>query len=179
MRNRYYLLTLLVLLIGGIVFSKPLLAQQYGQMKDTFNKYKIEFPLAWKAVKSPHSKDLIKAEFEKNKETGLQVRIYKTKSNFKNFVDWYVGNYTKQMTQHYHQSTLTVLKKQFSKPPSPRWFYVSFDFTQKPGYRYYVIQYVFPRQNEMFVLQAGCPYAERHSFESTVLRMAKSLTFLK
>lgn len=179
MINLKTLITVAILVFYMILASQSLYSQEYGVLEDAVNKYKMEFPLDWKLLKKPHSKDLIKAEINKNNETGLQVRIYNNKNSFEKFVDWYVDDYIKQMTTHYKGSSMNIKKKGYSKHPLPKWYAVSMEFSQKPGKNYYVIQYLMPRKDQVFLFQAGCPSEEKESFEKVVTRMVKSVSFLK
>ncbi len=173
-----FIKALIIVLCAGVWLCMPLRAQagQYAILDDLVNNYSLELPASWKITKKSLSKDLIKASAEKDRNTGIQVRLYETNKPFDEFIKWYIEDYIDQMKNH-HQARLDIIKEGYLSKKGMRYYYVCIDFTNSRNERYYVKQYLFSGSGNVCILQFGTPYAEKDENEKYIDHAAKTFQF--
>ena len=141
--------------------------------------YRLKYPTTWNARSMPHSKDLIKADFSsKDRNAGVQLRIYGNKSrDFKKFCTWYVSRFQKDMTSHWG-GKMPVIQKKFTNIGPYKGFVVTFDFKRRDGGHYFLKHHVWPKGNQVYLFQSGCPFDKKGPYEKQMDAMARSFRFL-
>lgn len=164
----------LIIVCFFLAYPNHLLA---GVLIDNINGYSFEYPDQWKAKKFPNSKNLIKGEINKNNNTGMQIRVYPSKEDFREFVQDYVNDFMQQMQKHW-SGQMVIISKEYTIVSGYDCFVVSFDFTRKDKKRWFFKQYLWPRDNDVLIIQSGTTYQLRSLNEPLIDEVAKSLKFI-
>lgn len=168
---------LIVLMFVFIVFFNSSHVQA-DVFEDFVNGYSLEYPFGWKAQAFPDLKDLIKAEINKDNNTGVQIRIYQAKKDFRDFIEWYVDDFMGQMQRHWG-GNMVVYDQKFTTIAGHECFVVIFDFTRRDNKHWFFKQYLWPADNGILVLQSGTLFELRLLNEPEIDSIAKSLKFIK
>jgi hypothetical protein len=136
-----------------------MLAEQFEKYVDGLNNFSVEYPASWKAYKLPHSKNLIKASFEKDKGTAFEVRVYPSSQSFEDFIVWYIEDYTLQMTTR-GKSLVEPLDEKLVQTQGENCFVSTLKLKNSHG-DWFVQQVIFPGQGKYYVLQFGTPWQAR------------------
>lgn len=153
-------------------------AENYAKFEDAINKYILEYPSSWELIKTPNSKNLIKAQINQTKQSGVQVRIYNNNKPFNEFLDWYIKDYKNQMLGH-HSGTMVVLSEKATQPNELKSYNYTVNFTNNKNQQWFIKQYLWPRGNKVYLMQCGTEYAKKDAFEKTIDNIAGSFRFTK
>lgn len=164
---------LFVLCYPGITKAKT-----YTTLLDTVNKYSLQYPYNWSVIKTPLSKNLIKAHINKDNNSGIQIRIYKNNKSFNDFLKWYKKDYQTQMLGH-HGGSIVLLSEKHSKPNEPKSYNYAINFSNKQNQQWYIKQYLWPRGNQVYLMQCGTEYINKDSFEKSIDAIANSFRFTR
>ena len=167
-----------ILFIAVVTFFFNQNYVQAGIFEDPVNGYSFEYPFGWKAQGFPNSKNLIKGEINKGKDIGVQIRIYPTKGDLRNFTEWYVEDFMQQMQKHWG-GNMVVFDQQFTIVARHECFVVSFDFTRRDNKRWFFKQYLWPIDKGILILQSGTLFKLRLLNEPEIDSIARSLRFIK
>ena len=110
-------------------------------------------------------------------QTGMQFRLYHTRKEIKDFIDWYIHDYIKQMEGHWQGSKMKFT--QISVPHAGKIYYTtSFTYKQTNGTVYIIHHYFWELDNKVFVILGGVPEREQLKHELQFDYIAQSVRFL-
>ena len=178
MQNKYEKYLGFVFLVAAFIVLLMQCSAVAGILEDSVNGYSFEYPFGWKAQVFPDSKDLVKAEINKEANTGVQIRIYKTKRDLRNFLEWYVEDFMRQMQKHWG-GDMVVYDQKFANVAGQECFVVMFDFIRRDNKRWFLKQYLWPVDNGVLVLQSGTLFELRLLNEPEIDSIARSLKFVR
>ena len=167
-----------LLLGAAIVFWVFCNYAQAQVLEDKVNGYSFEYPFDWKAKVFPDSTNVIKGEINKDNNSGLQIRKYPNKGDFRKFVEGYVEEFMQQMQKHWG-GEMIIIDKQFTIAAGYECFVISFDFTRRDNKRWFFKQYLWPMETGVLVLQSGTLFELRAFNEPLIDGIAQSLKFIK
>ncbi len=168
----------LIILIAAILFSLNCEYVQAQVLEDLAFGYSLEYPFDWQARVFPDSKNLIRGEINKNNNTGIQLRIYPHVGEFHKFVDWYVDDFMQQMQKHWG-GEMVISHEEFTIVAGYECFVISFDFTRRDNKHWFFKQFIWPKEDNMLILQSGTLFELRALNEPSIDWIAKSLKFNK
>ena len=138
---------------------------------DKKNRFKISYPATWRIKGNPQARLIIADINNQDNSSGLQIRIYKKNNlSFQKFARWYVKNFLKDM-----KNTKT-LSAEFCYVGEYPGFIATFD--AKTRNNYFLMSYLIPRGEQVFVFQSGTPFKNHSKIEPILNSIAFSFTFL-
>ena len=170
-KKAYFLIIIIAVVVMVLSSQIDLWAQV---LKDEQNGYSFEYPFGWQAKVFKNSRNLVKGEIVKDKDTGLQIRIYETKNNLQDFVEWYTADFIRQMEGHWG-GDMVVFDQQFTNIAGRECFVVIFDFVRKDNKRWFLKQHMWLIEGGILVLQSGTPFELRLLSEPDIYKIARSL----
>jgi len=173
---------IMILVIMGILFignKGNARASEYKEYIDKKNGFRLLYPVEWNVRSTPDSKDLIKADFfSKNDNSGLQVRIYKKgRRSFQDFADRYANRFKQSMEKHWG-GTMKIIEKKQTKDYPNEGFLVSFDFKRRDKKRWFLASYLWPKQDKIYVFQAGSKFSDMKREKQKYAKIARSFKFI-
>lgn len=140
------------------------LAVQAEVLEDKTNGFRLQYPSDWQVTKFPNSADLVKANINKDKSAGLQVRIY---SKFH------------RSDARLFRSKYLLLEKNSVTINGKAGFVISFDLARGDGSRWFLKQFLIPRGSSVYVLQSGTVLESREENEPLLDGIGNSLEFIE
>jgi hypothetical protein len=200
---KYYLLTgLMVILIIGcsnnptksiekpvvtqepvVVTSEPscidgLCTDNKTAYIDQTNGFQLQYPDAWEVQNMSLSKSLIKANFNKDGQTGAQLRV---ETNvivpLQVFINSSKQQFIKGMESHW-QGDMQTLDEGSLYLSQETCVFIAYHFIRGDQKSYFFKHYFWKKDQTVYYFQAGTPYSERVKVEPLLDQMANSLQFI-
>ncbi|MBN1998669.1 hypothetical protein JW935_14005 [candidate division KSB1 bacterium] len=160
--------TLNTITVTFCLFLVPnVFAEDFKLFVDKEYGYSIEYPSSWKA-KIYRSGIVIADITSKDKKSGLQIRMTRSKNSVEEFIDLYVRSFEKDMRA-------TLIEKTESRIGSFTGYKIS--FTAKRGRTVYFLKsYILPVRatSTFYIFQSGTPQKKREHIEPVLDDMAAS-----
>jgi len=150
----------------------------FSVFRDTAEDYLIRYPRDWILKDNTSMGHMIRADITKDKNTGLQIRVHKTvSSDFHRYVDLYVMQFIEDMKEHW-KGSLRETGRRFEEIGTSSGCLVTMEFERGDGTKWFFKQYLWPRKDDVYILQCGTPLESRLENEPMLDRIAATFEFL-
>ncbi len=146
--------------------------------QDKAENYLIRYPHDWNLKDNTSAGHMIRADITKDKNTGLQIRIHGAVSaDFDRYVDSYVEQFVEDMKEHW-KGSIRETGRRFEEIGANSGCLVTIVFERKDGTNWFFKQYLWPRKDEVHILQCGTPLESQIENEPILDRIAATFEFL-
>jgi hypothetical protein len=146
--------------------------------RDQTNGFELRYPSRWKAQDLSHSSDLIKANFDKDQQSGAQLRVETLPGvSLRNFIDSNKRQFKKDMETHWRGRLETLAEGSLAGSEEPCTV-IAYRFKSEDGAHYFFKQYFWKKGATIYYFQAGTPVSERARVEPLLDEMARSMRFI-
>ena len=158
--NKILCVMLLMIGYGGIVEAKVFSDKEYG--------YLFHYPDDWVAGLYRSGVVLSEAN-DRTKDSGFQVRMYRTSQAFKSYAKAYASDTERSMSA-------SLIRGDFGYTKNSDYYEMEFDAVRN-GKQYYLYHkiIVFRGQKQVLVIQAGCVQSKRNRDAKIIKEIADSL----
>ena len=159
-----------------LFFTEIACAELFYQ--DRVNGFSVYYPENWQAQDLSTSRDLIKANFNKDRQSGAQLRVEKIGTVSKQrFIDSNSTQFVSEMENHWKGTMRRLEQGALADSREPCTF-ISYLFKRPDGTNYFFKHYIWKNGSRVYYIQSGTPEAERANIEPLLDHMARSLDFL-
>jgi len=143
---------------------------------DSKGGYKLKYPSNW-MLEDGGDNEMIRANIAKDTSVGLQIRMLENKNlDFDDFAEQYLLKFENEMTTHWNGSIRQVSSRSsfISDVYSNR---TAFEFSRTDSERWYLIEYIWQKDEKIITFQCGIMYEKLIKFELILDSIADSFEF--
>ena len=143
---------------------------------DSKGGYKLKYPTNW-MLEDGGDNEMIRADIAKDTSVGLQIRMLENKNlDFDDFAEQYLLKFENEMTTHWNGSIRQVSSR--SSFISDVYFNrTAFEFSRTDSERWYLIEYIWQKDEKIITFQCGIMYKKLIKFEPILDSIADSFEF--
>ena len=165
----------------GFVTDKEITDSNYKDWKtftDEKGGFKFKYPYDW-MLEDGGGNPMIRADIAKNTLVGLQVRMFTNNNvDFDDFVVEYLNTFKSDMVDHWSGAIVqTSTESSFSN--DVHFNRTTFQFSRKDGEQWYLIEYLWEKEDKVVTFQCGIAIDKVQEFESILDSIADSFEYLK
>jgi hypothetical protein len=141
---------------------------------DITGGYRIQYPAHWKLDDHTRADRLIRADISTGKVAGVQIRIEKGIAvDFPRYVDTYIERFKSDMTGHWG-GDVTETDRRFEAIGAHEGCRISLILKRGDGQEWFFKEYLWPRGDWVYIIQAGTELDSRRENEPILDAMAAS-----
>ena len=138
--------------------------------------FRIDVPPGWHVVNRTADNGLIRADFTRDKDMGVQIRLIRLHSgSFQDLIEQAVSAYRNEMSRHWGGSVLETERGVLDDPHGA--VNVRFKATRPDHAAWYLQQSLVRRGALVLVCQGGCPWSRRQEGAAALDRLVASIDF--
>lgn len=161
--------------IIALFFTGIACAESFYQ--DRVNGFSVHYPENWQAQDLSTSSNLIKANFNKDHQSGAQLRVEEIGTVSKQrFIALNSTQFVSDMENHWKGTMRRLEQGELVGSREPCTF-ISYLFKRPDGTNYFFKHYIWKNRSRVYYIQSGTPESERGHIEPLIDRMARSLLF--
>ncbi len=146
-----------------------------GTFVDREMGYSLSFPADWKLQDHQKQGGLIRADISRGSQVGVQVRVDRTGGDdFDAYVDRYETRFRNDMSAHW-KGGLTGAQRECGVIGNAAGCKLSATLRRGDGQEWWLVQYLWPHDTRVVILEAGAPAATRRDNEPLIQRVADSV----
>ena len=145
---------------------------------DAEGGYNLKYPPGW-MLEEGAGNDMIRADINKNTYVGLQIRMLENSYlDFEEFCEPYLVKFKNDMITHRNGSMKQVaFNSSFSSEVS--YSRTAFEFSRANGERWYLIEYLWQKDDKIICFECGIMYDKQVEFEPILDSIADSFEFIE
>ena len=143
---------------------------------DAEGGYKLKYPSDW-MLEEGASNDIIRADITSDTSAGLQIRMLDNKNlDFDDFAKPYLVKFKNEMTTHWN-GTMEQVSYRSSFISEVYFSRTAFEFSRADSEKWYLIEYLWQKDDKIIAFQCGIMYEKLIEFESLLDSIADSFEF--
>ncbi len=165
----------------GFVTDKEITDSSYKDWKiftDEKGEFKFKYPSDW-MLEDGGGNPMIRADIAKNTSVGLQVRMFTGNNvDFDDFVVEYLNTFKSDMVDHWSGAIVqTSTESSFSN--DVHFNRTTFQFSRKDGEEWYLIEYLWKKEDKVITFQCGIAIDKVQEFEPILDSITDSFEYIK
>lgn len=165
----------------GFVTDKEITDSSYKDWKiftDEKGGYKFKYPSDW-MLEDGGGNPMIRADIAKNTSVGLQVRMFTGNNvDFDDFVVEYLNTFKSDVVDHWSGAIVqTSTESSFSN--DVHFNRTTFQFSRKDGEEWYLIEYLWKKEDKVITFQCGIAIDKVQEFEPILDSITDSFEYIK